>query len=43
MLLGEPLVAVPAMLSLLLLITVVPMTGLTRGPEPRPPYTLTSG
>jgi hypothetical protein len=39
MLMGEPLTAVPSMLSLLLLVTVVPMIGLTRRPEPRPPST----
>ena len=37
MLMGEPLTAVPAMLSLLLLVAVVPLVGLTRRPELRPP------
>jgi hypothetical protein len=37
MLTNEPLLAAPAMLSLLLLITVVPLAGVTRRPELRPP------
>ena len=37
MLMGEPLTAVPAMLSLLVLVAVVPLVGLTRRPELRPP------
>ncbi|HET6615896.1 MAG TPA: hypothetical protein VFH62_08415 [Dehalococcoidia bacterium] len=42
MLMGEPLTVVPAMLSLLLLVTVAPMIGLTRRPELRPPSAFAS-
>ncbi|MEX2227495.1 MAG: hypothetical protein WEB52_13715 [Dehalococcoidia bacterium] len=37
-----PLIAVPAMLSLLLLIAVVPLVGTTRRPELRPPLRVAS-
>jgi hypothetical protein len=34
---NEPLIAVPAMLALLLLVAVMPLVGVTRRPELRPP------
>jgi hypothetical protein len=37
MIASEALVAVPAMLSLILVVTILPLVGLTRRPELRPP------
>jgi hypothetical protein len=42
MIAAEPLIAVPAMLSLALLIAVIPLAGVTRRPELQPPVLLTS-
>lgn len=42
MLAAEPLIAVPAMLSLALLIAVVPLVGVTRRPELQPPVLVAS-
>jgi len=39
---AEPLIAVPAMLSLALLIAVIPLAGVTRRPELQPPVLIAS-